>query len=171
MHKEFTTKPESWFRYHALRDENMKSWNEIPYEYIAKKIKNKRHYVADFGCGENKLKDLIPNNKVISFDHIAFDNTVHACDMKDVREFLKDEEIDVAVFSLALWGTNYKDYLVEAYRVLDYGGYIYIAEPSKKYDGEDGQEELKQLIVEAGFKLVGDIETRGKFIYITGSKN
>lgn len=170
-HKEFTNNSDSWFWYHALRNESMKSWNEIPYEYIAKKIKNKRHYVADFGCGENKLKDLIPNNKVISFDHVAFDNTVNACDMKDVSDFLKDKEIDVAVFSLALWGTNYKDYLIEAYRVLDYGGYIYIAEPSKKYDGEDGQEELKQLIVESGFKLVGDIETRGKFIYITGSKN
>lgn len=57
-------------------------------------------------------------------------------------EFLKDEEIDVAVFSLALWGTNYKDYLVEAHRVLGYG-LIFIAEPSKKYNGEDGQEELK----------------------------
>lgn len=170
MHKIFNDDPDLFFKYHALRHNSMKSWSEIPYEYIASKIKNKSRKVADFGCGENKLKDLIPND-VVSFDHISIDGIAHACDMKDVSKHLKDESIDIAVFSLALWGKNYKDYLVEAYRVLNYDGVIYIAEPSHRYDGCDGQEELKQLIVEAGFNLVGNIENRGKFIYIKGIKN
>jgi superfamily II DNA/RNA helicase len=171
MHKTFTDDPDSWFRYHALRKERMSKWEEIPYEYIATKIKNKKHIVVDFGCGENKMKERLPNNQVISFDHISIDESVIACDMKDVSEYLVDESIDIAVFSLALWGTNYRDYLKESYRVLNYGGFIYIAEPSKDYEGVEGQSELKTLITDAGFKLVGDIENRGKFIYIVGTKN
>lgn len=81
-----------------------------------------------------------------------------------------DESIDVAVFSLALWGTNYKDYIKEAYRVLTYDGKIYIAEPAKDYPDSDSEKELIKLLTEVGFKIVGDIERRGKFIYITGTK-
>jgi len=171
MHKTFTDDPDSWFRYHALRKERMSKWDEIPYEYIATKIKNKKHIVVDFGCGENKMKERLPNNQVISFDHVSIDDSVIACDMKDVSQYLENESVDIAVFSLALWGTNYRDYLKESYRVLNYGGFIYIAEPSKDYEGVEGQNELKTLITDAGFKLVGDIENRGKFIYIIGTKN
>jgi len=89
---------------------------EIPYEYIATKIKDVRDVVADFGCGENLFKDCIPNNQVYSFDHVAIDDTVIACDMKETG--LDSESIDVTVFSLALWGTNSDDYIKESYRIL-----------------------------------------------------
>lgn len=139
-------------------------------EYINSrtKIKNKKHIVVDFGCGENKMKDFIPNNKVISFDHVDIDNSVIACDMSDVSKYVEDESVDVAVFSLSLWGSNYNDYLKESYRILNYDGFIYIAEPSSSYDNP---EELKTIITNHNFKLVGDIENRGKFIYIIGTKN
>ena len=55
-----------------------------------------------------------------------------AFDIKDVSAYLENESADVTVFSQALWGKNYRDYLAKAYRVLNYGGFIYIAEPSKK---------------------------------------
>lgn len=48
------------------------------------------------------MKYKIPNNEVYAFDHIAFDDTVISCDMKDTG--LDNETIDVSVFSLALWG-------------------------------------------------------------------
>ena len=170
MHKEFAGSPDSWFRYHALRNDRMKDWNEIPYEYIATKIRNKNHKVADFGCGENKFKNCVPHNQVISFDHVACDDSVIACDMRDVSQYLTDESIDVAVFSLALWGTNYKDYIKEAYRALSFGGQIHIAEPAKNYETAESEQELVTLISEAGFKVVGSVERRDKFIYITGIK-
>jgi superfamily II DNA or RNA helicase len=169
MNKEFNNDPESWFRYHSLRRESVKDWEEIPYEYIATKIKNKNHKIVDFGCGENKFKECVTND-VTSFDHIAIDDTVIACDMSDVSNHLSDESVDVAVFSLALWGTNYKDYIKEAYRVLNWGGNIYIAEPSKKYKTEDDEKNLINLIKEFGFEIVGGIERRNKFIYIRGIK-
>ena len=169
MNKEFTDNPESWFRYHSLRKERMVQWEEIPYEYISTKIKNKNHKVVDFGCGENLFKNCI-SNEVISFDHVAYDDSVIACDIKDVSGFLDDESVDVTMFSLALWGTNYKDYMLEAYRVLNYGGVIHIAEPAKYYEIEEDESKLVDLISEVGFKVVGEIEKRGKFIYITGIK-
>jgi hypothetical protein len=170
MHKEFTDNPQSFFRYHQLRKERMDKWGEIPYEYIATKIKNRGHKVVDFGCGENKFKLCIPNNEVISFDHVAFDDTVIACDIKDVSEYLENESVDVAVFSLALWGTNYKEYINEAYRILNYGGVIHIAEPAKYYETEEDEKEFIDLITKGGFKVIGNIEKRNKFIYITGFK-
>lgn len=166
-HKDFTNNPESFFRYHQLRNQRMEKWEEIPYEYIATKIKNKNHIVADFGCGENKFKDCIPHNKVYSFDHVAFDDTVVACDMKNTQ--LENESIDDAVFSLSLWGINYEDYIKEAYRILNYGGTIYISEPSNKYTTEE-KENLKSLLIKNNFKIIGDIEIRGKFFYLRGFK-
>lgn len=164
LHKEITENPEEWYEYHKARHENMKTWNEIPYEYIASKIKNKNRIVADFGCGENHMKTFIPNNKVYSFDHIAIDDSVIACDMANTP--LKNESIDIAVFSLALWGTNFEDYFKEAYRLLNYDGLMYIAEPSKTYTQED-RDKLLDILRRNDFTLVGNIEDRGKFFYIT----
>lgn len=167
FHDELINDPEKWHEYHKARRESMKNWNEIPYEYIATKIKNKNRMVADFGCGDNKLRTLIPDNKVYSFDHIAADSSVIACDMTHTP--LDDQSVDIAVFSLSLWGTNYADYFKEAYRVLNYDGLMYIAEPTKAYD-EGKREELKKLIVSNGFSIVGDVESRGKFFYLTAVK-
>ncbi len=164
FHIEISENPESWFEYHKARHENMQTWEEIPYEYIATKIKNKNRVVADFGCGENLMRTFIPNNKVYSFDHVAIDETVIACDMCHTP--LEDESIDIAVFSLALWGRNFEDYFKEAYRVLNYDGLMYIAEPSKSYDAEQ-RNELITMLKSNGFTPVGEIEDRGKFFYIT----
>lgn len=170
MHNEFKDNPESWFRYHKLRKERMDQWDEIPYEYIATKIKNKNHKIIDFGCGENLFKKCVPSNEVLSFDHVAIDDTVIACDMKDISQYVSDESVDVCVFSLALWGINYKDYISEANRVLNYGGVIHIAEPSKSYETIEDEQKLIDLITESGFTIIGSIERRNKFIYVTGIK-
>lgn len=164
FHERMLDDPEQWREYHRIRHERMQTWGEIPYEYIASKIKNKNRVVADFGCGENLMKNRIPDNKVYSFDHVAADETVIACDMAHTP--LENESIDIAVFSLALWGTNYEDYFKEAYRVLNYDGLIYIAEPSKSY-GEVERGELLDMLKRNGFTQVGGIEDRGKFFYVT----
>lgn len=167
FHKKITKNPSIWFEYHKARYESMKNWDEIPYKYIAAKIKNKNRVVADFGCGENRMKELIPNNKVYSFDHVAIDDSVIECDMAHTP--LKDESIDIAVFSLSLWGTNYEDYFKEAYRILNYDGLMYIAEPTKSYDEKKRLELMNKLKV-YHFTPVGNIEVRGKFFYITVMK-
>lgn len=71
--------------------------------------------IADFGCGEAKLAQSI-SNKVHSFDFVALNELVTACDMKNVP--LKPSSCDIAVFCLSLMGINIAEFLCEAHRVL-----------------------------------------------------
>lgn len=63
----------------------------------------------------------------INFDHISCDKTVIKGDIRDTR--LDDHSVDIAILSLAMWGSNCHDYLVEVYRILDEGGTLLIVEP------------------------------------------
>ena len=147
----------------------MKEWEEIPYVEIAKQITSEEDKIIDFGCGDNQFKNHV-KNQVTSVDHIAIDDTVIACDMADLSEYVEDESYDVAVFSLSLWGTNYPDYLKEAYRILIRKGMIYIAEPTKEMEDPKAQDEFISLLNNIGFKLVGKIDVRNKFTYVTAIK-
>lgn len=76
--------------------------------------------VADFGCGEALLaKTLEDTHTVHSFDLVAVNSHVVACDMAHVP--LPDACVDVSVFCLSLMGTNFADYVIEANRVLKQG--------------------------------------------------
>ena len=46
--------------------------------------------------------DIFGNNRVKTFDHIAFNEKVIACDMRSVH--IDDGYLDVIVFSLSLMG-------------------------------------------------------------------
>jgi hypothetical protein len=158
--------PEEWYQYHTLYRERRQEWNEIPYEVIGKKISSRPDWVVgDFGCGENLLSKEI-TNKVHAFDHVAIDETVTACDISNVP--LKDNVLDVVVFSLSLMGTNYRDYLEEGHRTLRPFGLIMVCEPKSKWEGREN--ELVDVLKEIGF--TANIErSTDKFIYITGTKN
>ena len=121
--------------------------------------------IADFGCGDAKLgkelggqsnqhmkkqkkqngesKNRIANNgfKVHSFDLVANGNPlITPCDMANVP--LDDGVVDIAVFCLALMGTNIADFIREAHRVLKSDGVIKIAEVRSRFeataDADDG---------------------------------
>lgn len=76
--------------------------------------------VADFGCGEAQLaKDLTPlypQCSFHSFDLVAANKFITACDIRNVP--LKKESVDFGVFCLSLMGTNYNEFVMEAYRIL-----------------------------------------------------
>jgi len=95
--------PEEWYQYHTLYRAAREKWQEIPYEKIADILQKKPPdwVIGDFGCGEAKLAELLPN-VVHSFDHVAINEKVIACDISHTP--LKDETLDVAVFSLSLMG-------------------------------------------------------------------
>lgn len=40
--------------------------------------------IGDFGCGEAKLMEQLGSDRVVSFDHVAVNDKVIACDMKSV---------------------------------------------------------------------------------------
>ena len=155
-----------WFYYHSLYKESRKTWPEIPYLELSKKVSIRPEWViGDFGCGENLMAKEI-TNKVHAFDYVAIDNSVIACDISNVP--LEDNTLDVVVFSLSLMGNNYEDYLKEGYRTLKPYGQLFVCEPAAKW--KDREDELKQVIEGIGFRCFGAIKNSDKFIYIDGIK-
>ena len=154
--------PGEWVLYHKLYTKSRQSWDEIPFEEIAHKINKRPDWVVgDFGCGDNILRTLV-KNEVHSFDHVAKDETVTACDVSNVP--LDDETLDVVVFSLSLMGSNHKDYFKEAHRVLKKYGNVFICEPAKKWEGK--REVFKEELESAGFKGIEFFENTEKFFYV-----
>ena len=127
--------PKEWYTYHTLYSQARKEWPVIPYKEIAKKINrgDESLIVADLGCGEKLLSKEIKKKKILSFDLHPIDKTVTQADISNVP--LIDKSVNIAVLSLALMGSNYLDYLDEAYRILKPLGMLYIAEPKKKEKG------------------------------------
>jgi len=62
---------------------------------------------------------------------VAVNSMVTACDMAHVP--LKDASVDVAVFCLSLMGTNLRDFLKEAFRVLKPGAELIVAEVKSRF--------------------------------------
>ncbi|KAJ8984887.1 hypothetical protein NQ317_002727 [Molorchus minor] len=145
-HNIFKRDPEAFMAYHEGYRQQVKKWPLNPLDVIIKSIRKlvgKKHgkllfgnlpkncIIADFGCGDAKLAKSV-EQRVYSFDLIAVDETVVACDMAKVP--LKDESVHVAVFCLSLMGTNLHDYLLEANRVLKVGGLLKIAEVESRFE-------------------------------------
>ena len=165
-HKKLLKDKSEWIKYHDLYSKARLNWSEIPYIEISKIIKDRPDWViGDFGCGENLLSKEI-ENKVYAFDHVSIDENVVSCDLTNVP--LDNNSLDVAVFSLSLMGTNYIEYLKEAYRVLKPMAQIFISEPSKRWEGREN--ELKDILINIGFSIIGDVKHSDRFIYINGIK-
>ena len=166
-HQRLQQHPEEWFLYHTLYREARATWSEVPFKVFADWLKHRPDWVVgDFGCGEAELARLIPN-KVYSLDHVAVNPSVIVCDMAATG--LKDQLLDVAVFSLSLMGLNYRDYLREAHRLVRYGGWLKIAEPATRW-GDKKLEELLEGVASSGFSLIGEPLYRDRFVYIDAIK-
>jgi hypothetical protein len=167
-HLRFQKNPGEWFLYHTLYREARSTWPEIPFNVFAEWLKRRPDWVVgDFGCGEAELARLLPN-KVYSFDHVAVNESIIACDMAATG--LANQTLDVAVFSLSLMGLNYRDYMHEAYRLVRYGGWLKIAEPASRWGG-DKLEELLDAVTSCGFSMVGRPSHRDRFIYLDAIKS
>ncbi|CAN5549418.1 hypothetical protein BH10ACI2_BH10ACI2_21730 [soil metagenome] len=164
-HERFRSDPKEWEHYHALYREARKSWPLIPYEEIVKWFqKRPEMVVGDFGCGEAKLAELLINT-VYSFDHVAINENVTACDISHVS--LDSESLDAAVFSLSLMGSNFTDYIVEARRCLKLDGHLHIAEATSRFsDLASFTTDLSKL----GFYVL-KVEQKSKFTFIHAIKN
>ena len=163
--KRLKNNEKEWFYYHDMYKKRREDWDEIPYIEISKKIKERPEWiVADMGCGENLLSKEV-TNKVHAFDYVAIDKDVIACDMSSIP--LQGNEIDAIVFCLSLMGSNYLDYIKEAFRVVKPYGNIFICEPKKKV--EKRLEVLKKEIESIGFKII-EVTTSSQFTYIHGIK-
>ena len=166
VHDRLRSNPDEWYLYHTLYPEHRAKWAEIPAERIAQELRDRPDMrIGDFGCGENLLKDALPNHEVVGMDHVAYDESVLACDIADTP--LEDASLDAAVFSLSLMGRNWIDYLDEAHRTLRPLGLLFIAEPSGASKCEGGR--LEKAVEHAGFKVVSSNQ-RYEFRYLLAMK-
>ena len=152
--EQFQENPSLFDVYHEGFREQASHWPENPLDGIIRWIKSKhsKAVVADMGCGDARLGKSI-SNKVHSFDLVSKSSDVIACDIANVP--LPDASVDVAIFCLALMGTNIADFLREARRVLKSGGVLRIAEVRSRFEGEkDGIKKFVQVIKRCGFDLV-----------------
>lgn len=166
-HTRLAANPEEWAHYHTMYRELRKSWPVIPFEEEVRWLMERSGLiVGDFGCGEAFLADRVKSKHVVhSFDHVAVNSTVTACDIADVP--LEDGTLDVAIFCLSLMGANFTDYLREAHRCLRLDGMLHIWEPTSYFDDVDAFcRDLEKL----GFDVV-EPRAEGAFTRIYGTRN
>ncbi|CAE7540266.1 rrp8 [Symbiodinium natans] len=87
--------------------------------------------IGDFGCGDARLALELSQRKVHSFDLVQINERVTACNLAHVP--LPDASLDVAVFCLALMGTDWIKFVEEAHRCLKPGGLCHIVEVESRF--------------------------------------
>lgn len=123
--------------------------------------KNKKVVVADMGCGEAQFSLDVSkflaqrNGKKKGKKQYPLDIEVHSFDLKkaneritvaDIRNVpLEDNSCTIVIFCLALMGTNFLDFIKEAYRILAPRGELWIAEIKSRFADKDGEEFTKAL--------------------------
>ena len=165
-HARLQANPEEWANYYTLYREARKDWAVVPYEEMIRWCQQRSGYViGDFGCGEAKLAEAVSDrHTVYSFDHVAMNEDVVACDMAHVP--LEDETLDVAIFSLSLMGANFTDYIREAHRTLKLDGQLHIIEATERFTDRN---QFAKALQELGFAMVS-LEDKWKFTHIRALK-
>lgn len=143
--------------------------------------------VVDLGCGDAKIAATINHQKprgkakvkVLSYDLQASTPDVTIADIAHLP--LEPDSVDVAIFCLALMGTNFLDFVEEAYRILRWRGELWIAEIKSRFnrpsvneveDDVEMEERLKKgdepyksfvdALSKRGFDLRGTVDAGNK---------
>jgi ribosomal RNA-processing protein 8 len=156
----FKADPRMYDAYHEGFRSQAARWPAQPVRVIADWLRTLpvSRVVADLGCGDAELAKSVPQ-RVHSFDLVAVDERVIACDIADVP--LADRTVDVAVFCLALMGSNFAEFLREAHRILRPRGLLKIAEVRSRIDDTDGWD---ALLFALGFDLVDNDDDNTHFV-------
>ncbi|KAK6219507.1 methyltransferase domain-containing protein [Colletotrichum tabaci] len=94
-------------------------------------------HVADLGCGDARLASTLESEakklklNILSYDLYSPAKHVVKADIANLP--LADDSVDVAIFCLALMGTNWLDFVEEAYRILHWKGELWVAEIKSRF--------------------------------------
>lgn len=93
--------------------------------------------IADLGCGDAALSTALqPFAKALHLNIHSFDlqAPIPLITKADIANLpLKDDSVDVAIFCLALMGTNWVNFIEEAFRILRWKGELWIAEIKSRF--------------------------------------
>tara|TARA_B110000971_G_scaffold105123_1_gene107922 strand:+ start:55 stop:723 length:669 start_codon:yes stop_codon:yes gene_type:complete len=165
-----------WEEYHKISKDNEESFpeDEIPRNKMIRYLENlpgeKTKVIVDLGCGFAEINEHFKTDKRFTFhnfDHVSSNESVISRDIKNTE--LGDYSVDIAIFCLAMWGSNCKDYISEAHRILDTGGTLLIVEAFKRWNKELDQvgkpiNKLIKLLVKNNFTIKQNIEQKFMFI-------
>lgn len=157
----------------------------------------KQVVIADMGCGEAQLALDINNFvkqynsqkkgkgkkdrtsgpraptkldiKVHSFDLKKANDRITVADIKNVP--LKDGSCNIVIFCLALMGTNFLDFIQEAYRILAPNGELWIAEIKSRFSESNSSGSKPQRPEEVGKEFVDSLKLFGFFHKKTDNEN
>lgn len=93
--------------------------------------------VADLGCGDAALGQQVSSEarklaiKVLSYD--LHSNSPHITKADIAHLPIQDGSVNIAIFCLALMGTNWIDFIEEVWRVLHWKGELWIAEIKSRF--------------------------------------
>jgi ribosomal RNA-processing protein 8 len=99
--------------------------------------------IADLGCGDAALSTALQSLtkklhlKIHSFDLQSPSRLVTKADIANVP--LADGSVDIAIFCLALMGTNWVDFIEEAFRILRWKGELWVAEIKSRFGRVGGK--------------------------------
>ncbi|KAF4979948.1 hypothetical protein FZEAL_3959 [Fusarium zealandicum] len=159
----FQDSPEMFGEYHEGFRRQVKVWPENPVDSFLKDIRARGKVrqppkgkpaptslaktnlprtqqectIADLGCGDARLAEALKADgkklrvTVKSFDLQSPSPLVTKADIANLP--LADGSVNVAVFCLALMGTNWVDFVEEAYRILHWKGELWVAEIKSRF--------------------------------------
>ncbi|WPG99155.1 Hypothetical protein R9X50_00196600 [Acrodontium crateriforme] len=95
--------------------------------------------IADLGCGDARLASTLTSSndtdklqlQILSYDLHSPSKFVTKADISALPT--ADGSVDVAIFCLALMGTNWISFIEEAYRILHWKGELWIAEIKSRF--------------------------------------
>ena len=133
--KLFKSDPALFSSYHQGYQHQAAQWPLDPLNSLMTDIlrQDSNLVIADLGCGEARLARSVPNT-VHSFDLVAANDSVTVADIANLP--LQDKSVDMVVFCLSLMGTNMRDFVFEAARILKVGGVLKIAELESRFQGD-----------------------------------
>lgn len=107
--------------------------------------------IADLGCGDAKLATALqPVSRKLHLDIRSFDlqtggsSLVTRADIANLP--LADGSVDVAIFCLALMGTNWLSFVEEAYRILRWRGELWVAEIKSRFTNPETLNKKKTVV-------------------------
>ena len=166
LHDRLQADPTEWELYHTDLEKLRLQWPVDPLQEVIKHCSQSQGMtIADLGCGTAQLAEALRGRHTVSsFDHIAINDEVIACDVAAGIP-AEDSTFDLAVFSLSLMGCNWRDQLSAAWRVLKPTGQVLVWSSASSHS----EEALTEAVERAGFKAIETVR-HGKWVKVWATR-